>query len=144
LGRRRFAVARLIELCRGFHRRPGRRRHSPCWCGPHTFNVVWATSKFTAENPLLLRAFVDALADCMALITKDPKRAAAIWVAAEKSKMPVDEAERLIRLPENEWTMTPKKVTAYAEFMNRVGVLPVKPADWKEVFFDVVHDLAGS
>jgi NitT/TauT family transport system substrate-binding protein len=112
--------------------------------GPHTFNVVWATSKFTAENPLLLRAFVSALGDCMALIAKEPKRAAAIWVAAEKSKMPVDEAERLIRLPENQWTMTPKKVTAYAEFMHRVGVLPVKPTDWKEVFFDVIHALEGS
>ena len=112
--------------------------------GPHTFNVVWATSKFATANPLIVRAFADALAACMAIIAKDPRYAADVWVKAEKSKLSVDAAEQLIRLPENQWTMTPKKVTTYADFMHRVGVLSAKPADWKELFFDVVHDLPGS
>jgi NitT/TauT family transport system substrate-binding protein len=112
--------------------------------GPHTFNLVWATTTFATQNPLILRAFADALAECMELITKDTGRAAAIWVEAEKSKMSVDDAERLIRLPENQWTMTPKRVMTYVDFMNRVGVLTAKPADWKELFFDVVHHLPGS
>jgi NitT/TauT family transport system substrate-binding protein len=112
--------------------------------GPHTFNAVWATSKFATQNPLIIRAFADALAECMTIIVKDPRSAAEIWIKAEKSKMSVDDAEKLIRLPENQWTMTPKKVTVYAEFMNRTGVLTTKPADWKEIFFDVIHDLPGS
>ena len=41
---------------------------------------------------------------------------------AENSKLPAAEAEKIIRLPENEWTMTPKKVMAYADFMSRVKV----------------------
>lgn len=112
--------------------------------GPHTFNAVWATTKYAKDNPLIVRAFADALADCMKIIAKDPRSAAEIWVKAEKSKMSVDDAEKLIRLPENQWTTTPKKIMSYADFMNRVGVLAAKPADWKDVFFDVVHDLPGS
>jgi NitT/TauT family transport system substrate-binding protein len=112
--------------------------------GPHTFNAVWATTKFATDNPRIVRAFVDALADCMKFIAKDPRSAAEIWIKAEKSKLSIEDAEKLIRLPENEWTMTPKKVTVYAEFMHRTGVLATKPADWKEIFFDVIHDLPGS
>ena len=112
--------------------------------GPHTFNVVWASSKFATQNPKIVRAFADALAQSMELIAQEPRRAATIWVEAEKSKTSVDEAERLIKLPENEWTMTPKRTMVYAEFMHRVGVLSAKPADWKEMFFDVVHGLPGS
>ena len=67
-----------------------------------------------------------------------------MWVKAENSKLPVAEAERLIRLPENEWTMVPKKIMAYADYMSRVGMIPVKPANWQEVFFAETHGLPGS
>jgi len=52
------------------------------------------------------------------------------------------DAPALIRL--NEWTMVPKKIMPYADFMHRTGILPVKPANWQELFFPVTHNLAGS
>ena len=58
--------------------------------------------------------------------------------------MPAAEAERIIRLPENEWTMVPKKVMAYAEFMSRIGLIPVKPESWKHAFFEDLHGQPGS
>ena len=112
--------------------------------GPHTFNCVWTTSRYQKENPKIVQALVAALADAMKRIAADPKEAAEVWVKAERSRMSAADAEKLIRLPENEWTMTPKKVTAYAEFMSRIGMIPVKPADWKEVFFEEAHHLSGS
>jgi NitT/TauT family transport system substrate-binding protein len=78
--------------------------------GPHTFNAVWATSAFHKENPKIMQALLAALDDAMAQIKNDPPAAAALWVKAENSKLPVAEAERIIRLPENEWTTTPKKI----------------------------------
>ncbi|GAC1561361.1 MAG: ABC transporter substrate-binding protein [Beijerinckiaceae bacterium] len=112
--------------------------------GPHTFNVVWATTKFHDENPKIIRAFLDALADAEKKITDDPAGAAAIYVKVDNSKMDVAEVERIIRLPENEWTIVPKNIIAYADFMNRVGVLSVKPASWKDLFFADIADLPGS
>jgi len=112
--------------------------------GPHTFNVVWATTKFVTENRKVVEAFIAALEDVMKQIASDPAAAAALWVRAENSKLSAEYVQGLIRLPENEWTMVPKKIMAYAEFMKRVGTLPVKPANWQEVFFPEVHGLPGS
>jgi NitT/TauT family transport system substrate-binding protein len=112
--------------------------------GPHTFNVVWATTKYRNDNPKIVEAFITALDDAMKQIAKDPAAAAAMWVKSENSKLPPVEVERLIRLPENEWTMVPKKIMAYAEFMNRAGLLSVKPAQWQDVFFPDTHKLPGS
>jgi NitT/TauT family transport system substrate-binding protein len=58
--------------------------------------------------------------------------------------MPLAEVERMIRLPENEWTATPKKISDYAEYMARVGMIPAKPTSWRDVFFDDIHKLPGS
>ena len=70
--------------------------------------------------------------------------AAALWVKAENSKLSAAAIEKMIRLPENEWTMVPKKIMVYADYMSRVGMIPAKPASWRDVFFDDVHQLPGS
>jgi len=112
--------------------------------GPHTFNAVWATTKYYNENRKVVEAFVAALDDVMKQIKQDPAAAAALWIKAENSKLAPDYVEKLIRASENEWTTTPKQITTYAEFMNRVGVLSVKPGNWQEVFFPDTHKLPGS
>jgi NitT/TauT family transport system substrate-binding protein len=80
----------------------------------------------------------------MAQIAKNPAEAAQLWVKNEHSKIPVAEIERMIRLPENEWTMVQKKIMDYAQFMSRVGLISAKPARWQDVFFDPIHKLPGS
>ncbi|HEX4553973.1 MAG TPA: ABC transporter substrate-binding protein [Xanthobacteraceae bacterium] len=112
--------------------------------GPHTFNVVWATTKFHDDNPKVVQAFIAALDDAMKQIAKDPAEAARVWVKNENSKIPVAEIERMMRLPENEWTMVPKRIMSYADFMSRVGLIAAKPAQWQDVFFDAIHKLPGS
>ena len=112
--------------------------------GPHTFNVVWATTKFHDENPKIIEAFIAALDDAMKQIAANPSEAAAIWVKAENSKLTPAYIEKLIRLPENEWTMVPKKIMVYAEFMSRTGTLSAKPGSWRDMFFADTHKLPGS
>jgi len=112
--------------------------------GPHTFNSVWTTNKYYSENRKVIEAFVAALDDAMTFIKSDPAGAAALWVKAENSKLPVAQAEKIIRAPENEWTTTPKKIMDYADYMSRVGMLAVKPASWREVYFEDIHKLPGS
>ena len=112
--------------------------------GPHTFNVIWATTKFYDENPKVIEAFIAALDDAMKQIAANPAEAAAAWVKAENSKLSAAYIEKLIRLPENEWTMVPKKVMVYAEFMSRIGMLSPKPASWSDLFFPTIHKLPGS
>jgi NitT/TauT family transport system substrate-binding protein len=112
--------------------------------GPHTFNVVWTSSRFQKENPKIMQAFLTALDESIKFINANQKEAAEIWVKAENSKMPAAEAERIIRLPENEWTTVPKKIMAYADFMSRTGMIPVKPESWKDAFFEEIHGRPGN
>jgi NitT/TauT family transport system substrate-binding protein len=112
--------------------------------GPHTFNVVWANSKFVNANPKIMKAFLDALEESMTRIKADPAKAAAIWVKAENSKLPAADAEKIIRDPQNEWTTTPKKILTYLDYMNRAGLVATKTNDWKDIFFSGIHGAPGS
>jgi NitT/TauT family transport system substrate-binding protein len=112
--------------------------------GPHTFNVVWTSKKFHDDNKQIVEAFLAALDEAMKQIASDPAAAAVTWVKAENSKLSAAYIEKLIRLPENEWTLVPKKIMAYADFMARTGMLSEKPATWQDAFFDDVHALPGN
>ncbi|MDQ2804532.1 MAG: ABC transporter substrate-binding protein [Pseudomonadota bacterium] len=103
--------------------------------GPHTFNVVWATQRFATANPKVMTAFTDALTEAMAFITQHPKEAAQIWIADEKSSLSLADAEKMIRDPENEWTLTPRKIGVFGAFMAKEGLLKQAPAAWTDVFF---------
>jgi NitT/TauT family transport system substrate-binding protein len=112
--------------------------------GPHTFNVVWATTKFVNSNPKVIDAFVAALEDSEAQIKEDPAAAAAVWIKAEGVKMPVAQAEKIIRDSQNEWTTTPKKVLTFLDYMNRAGLVSAKTGDWRDIFFPNIHAASGS
>ena len=112
--------------------------------GPHTFNVVWASSKLYEGEPKVVQAFLSAMKIAMKDIHDDPAGMAALWVKADKSKLTPAEAEKIIRDPENKWTMAPEKVMVVADYMGRVKMIPVTPKSWKDMFIDGVRDLPGS
>ena len=112
--------------------------------GPHTFNVVWASSKLYEGEPKVVQAFLSAMKIAMKDIHDDPAGMAALWVKADKSKLTPAEAEKIVRDPENKWTMAPEKVMVVADYMGRVKMIPVTPKSWKDMFIDGVHDLPGS
>lgn len=112
--------------------------------GPHTFNVVWASAKLYEGEPKVVQAFLSALKASMKMINDDPAGMAALWVKADKSKLTAAEAEKIVRDPENKWTMTPEKTMVVAGYMARVKMIPVTPTSWKDMFIDAIHDLPGS
>lgn len=112
--------------------------------GPHTFSVVWATSKFVSENPKVVQAFYDALQESIKLINSDPKRAASIWIKGDHLTFSQDEAEAFIKDPENKWTTTPERLLVFLNSMHEAGLINDITSDWKDLFFDYVHDTSGS
>ncbi len=112
--------------------------------GHHTFNVVWATAKLYDGEPKVVQAFLSALRIAMKEIADDPAGAAALWVKADKSKLTPAEAEKIIRDPDNKWTMTPERIMTVADYMSRSGMIPAKPTSWKDMFVTAIHDLPGS
>ena len=112
--------------------------------GKSTFVVVWATSKFREANPKTFAAFLAALKESIDYINEDKKRAAEIYVKATKGKEPVESILKMLNDPEIEYTMTPKNLMKYADFLYKIGSIKVKPASWKEMFFPEIHQLSGS
>lgn len=107
--------------------------------GPHTHNVVWTTTRFHDANPQIVEAFAGALQEALDQIKADPAAAAAFYLRVEHVQdMSAAQAEEIIRKPENEWTMTPKKFLAFAAFMHRTGLISAQPTDWHQLFFDNV------
>jgi NitT/TauT family transport system substrate-binding protein len=103
--------------------------------GPHTFNVVWSTTRYADAHPVVLQAFRAALERAMASIRDDPAAAAAIWVRVEKARLSQEQAADMVRRPENDWTTTPKRMMEFARFMHAGGAIKELPADWRDLFF---------
>jgi NitT/TauT family transport system substrate-binding protein len=111
--------------------------------GPHTLNAVWTSTRFAEANPRLLLAFLGALEQSMKMIHFYPQRAAQLWLKQEKSTLSEENAVNIIVNSDYEWTMTPKKVMVFANFMNKIGVIQSKPAIWTELFFENIKLLHG-
>jgi len=113
--------------------------------GPHTHNAVWTTAKFHDANPKIIAAFVGALQEALDEIRDDPAAAAAFYLHVENVRaLSATQVEGIIRNPENEWTMTPKKFIDFATFMHRTGLISTKPTNWHELFFDDIKNLPGN
>ncbi|GIL38246.1 ABC transporter substrate-binding protein [Roseiterribacter gracilis] len=112
--------------------------------GPHTFNVLYGTKKWHDANPQVARAVVQALDEANRFIQSQPRQAAALYIAAEKSPQSIDEVEALIRDPRIHYTTAPENVLKFAAFQARTGQIPVAPSQWEELFFPELHEKAGS
>ncbi len=111
--------------------------------GPHTFNVVWATTAYHNAHPKTYAAFLAALQKAEQIIVADPHHAAELYMRNEHSKIPLDRVVEIITKPENTWTTQPKQVMQFAHFMHKTGAVSVDPTDWKELFFPEIYAGGG-
>jgi NitT/TauT family transport system substrate-binding protein len=112
--------------------------------GPATFNLVWATAKFHDENPKVFAAFFKAFQEAINTIKKDKPTAARRYLEIAKDRRSTpQEILAMLEDPLIEYTLTPKNIMKYVDFMHRTGALKVKPASWKDMFFPTAHALPG-
>ena len=117
--------------------------------GGAILDVVWATTKFREANPRTYGAFLAALKDAIAFINQDKAAAARIYIemqgkgSTEKQVLDILNG-KTAGTPDMEFTVDPRSITKYSDFLHRTGRLPARPASWKDLFFREAHDLAGS
>ncbi|MDQ6683713.1 MAG: ABC transporter substrate-binding protein [Pseudomonadota bacterium] len=112
--------------------------------GPTTLILVYATTRFHDANPKTYAAFVAAMSEAVRTINADKKAASALYVRLAKSSDSAESIEKIIADPQVDYSLTPRGIVRYTDFMNRVGSIDVKPASWKELFFADAHALPGS
>ena len=111
---------------------------------PVSNGVTYLSERFYAANPKVVRAVYEGVVQANALINRDPKAAARIYLEVSGEKTPPDEIETMITLPGTVYDVAPHGVLAVAKFLHRTGFLPAAPNGWKELFLPFVHSEDGS
>jgi NitT/TauT family transport system substrate-binding protein len=112
--------------------------------GNITLDMTYTSRRFYEANPKICAAFIAALNEANALIARDKKKAAEIYLAVSKQKSSPDEIVKILNDPNSKFSSVPDGTMRYAEFMSRVGTIKAKPASWKDLFFPPIHAAAGS
>ncbi|MBL0934371.1 MAG: ABC transporter substrate-binding protein [Rhizobiaceae bacterium] len=112
--------------------------------GPATFNVVWASSSFKDENPLIYQAFVETLEEAIEIINSDTEGAVNTYVRLGGDGSTPELVRQIITDPQVEYTTTPNNIGTYLDFMTRIGTLKSEGTTWQDVFFENVHDKQGT
>lgn len=113
--------------------------------GPATFLMMWTTAHFHDANPRTYAAVYAALGDAIDMINRDHKAAAEIFLRVTKTKMPLDEIVKILDQPDMRYSLTPRGIMKYVDFLHHTGVLKVRPSSWKDLFFPgPVQNLQGS
>jgi NitT/TauT family transport system substrate-binding protein len=112
--------------------------------GPHTFNLIWTTSKFREANPKTYNAFLAGLKEAIDNINADKKKYARVFVEFDRSKLAVEFIEEMMNMPEIRYTMAPEGTMKFATFLHKVGSIKEAPSAWTDMFFPEVHQLPGN
>ena len=112
--------------------------------GPHTFNTIWATSRFVRRNPKMVPIMIAALQEADNFIIQNPGAAAELYIRTTKTPLSRAELVSMITNPEVAWTIVPKRTMVYARFMVKIGMIKEAPASWKELFFPELANQPGS
>jgi len=111
---------------------------------PISFNVIATTGKFYQENPKLNAVFMKALQEATDLINQDKRGAAETYLRMTKGKQSVDEILKIISDPSIEYSLVPRNLRLFIDFMYKTGAIKVKPESWKDLFFPIAHGMQGS
>jgi NitT/TauT family transport system substrate-binding protein len=112
--------------------------------GNITLDMTYTTRRFFEANPKICAAFIAAMNEANALIARDKKKAAEIYIAVSKQKSTAGEIVKILSDPNSTFSTVPDGTMKYAEFMSRVGTIKAKPASWKDLFFVPIHGVPGS
>lgn len=113
--------------------------------GPATFSNIFSSSKFRNANPRTYKAALAAFTEAIALINKDKKWAAQVYlnVSGDK-KSTVADIQKQLEDVNIVFTTTPKNVQKYADFMFEAGYIKTRAGSWKDLYFPEIHDQPGS
>jgi NitT/TauT family transport system substrate-binding protein len=113
--------------------------------GQSTILTFVTTEKFRNENPKVYELVKAAFDEAMDYTNADLKRAAQVYIDISKDKKStVDELYALMTQPGFAFSKKPSTVGAFADFMNRTGLIKNKPASWKDMFFSEAHEGGGN
>jgi NitT/TauT family transport system substrate-binding protein len=112
--------------------------------GHHVSNLVSTSAKFYDNNRILAKAVVLALDEANQWISRHREEAAKLYLQMRNSQEPVALIHTIHENPNIVYTTVPLRITMFSDFLHRTGAVKLKADSWKDLFFDAIHDRAGS
>lgn len=112
--------------------------------GDTTLTDVWTTTKFAQENPTVVRAVYDAIAEAVQIINADKDAAADLYLRLSHDKIAKTDLMSVLNNPHIRYSQVPLGTIAFADFMHKVGTIKAQPAGWKDFYFPIAHAMPGT
>lgn len=113
--------------------------------GPLTQGQFFATTRFANANPKVIEAIRAASVEAIDFIRKNTRAAVEIYKEITGDRTGVEDLLQLLAQPGMmEWNLEPQGTMKFAQHLHKVGTLKTLPASWRDYYFPVAHDLAGS
>jgi NitT/TauT family transport system substrate-binding protein len=107
--------------------------------GPLTQITLLARRQTKEKNPVLFKAVANALEEAIKVANADKRAAAVLWKEAQKAPDSVEDLVAQLNDPGFEFTSEPHRIAYFAAFLNRIGTMKTRLADWKELFWEEAH-----
>ncbi len=112
--------------------------------GDATFIVTYTTKSFYEADPGLVSAYIGALKEAIELIKSNKPQAIEIYarlmkVAAKDQPM----LEKILNNPDFTFSVTPRGLTKYANFMRSTGLIKHTADSWRDILFPAVWNSDG-
>ncbi|MSP67401.1 MAG: ABC transporter substrate-binding protein [Alphaproteobacteria bacterium] len=113
--------------------------------GRHTMITLYGMEEFIKKNPKTAAATYNAFREAFDWINANKRAASEIYIKYSDTKVTVDEIQKLVS-DENTifYTPTPTKTMDFARFMKKIDSIKNEPKSWKDLFFEVGQNVAGS
>ncbi|WP_258187799.1 ABC transporter substrate-binding protein [Trinickia symbiotica] len=102
--------------------------------GPLSLDVVFAPKRIADGEPALVDTFLDALVEANRFIAANPRAAADIYVAGSGVSVSPADVMQMLADPQTAFSLEPKQLLEFVDFLFMVGTIKAKPRTWEEMF----------
>ena len=109
-----------------------------------TPNTIYGNAAFREANPLAWRAAIAAFHEATEFIINEPTQAAELYLKNSGDKDTVPNVLAAMSAPGNQFTLQPRGVQKFADFMADTGVVKRRPTNLADLFFPEAAELGGT
>ena len=113
--------------------------------GEHSTVAMYNTEKWKKDNPKLYECVWKSYRKSIKWINENKKEAAALFHRFTKSKLKLEDIEKMVGdKNEMHYSLEPKRTMQFADFLHSIGAIKNKPASWKDYYWENNYDQNGS
>lgn len=113
--------------------------------GPLSQGQFFTSTRFAAENPVIIQAVRDATKEAQDLIRTNTRAALEIYKEVTGDKTPTEDLLALMQQPGMmELNLQPQGTFKLATHLFKTGMLKTRPKAWTDYYLSTAHDLNGS